>query len=211
VGAWPLEQPVRDMKSMLLPYSARPGWYRLTLRRETPGGPSDGPILLGWVEVRDYPRTPVAGEIAHRVEAAVGDLDLLGYSLGQPFTRSLPLEFHTYWRVHADPTRDGVLFLHLIGPDGRLAAQDDNPPEQGLRSTLTYRAGDGIDQLHRLVLPPGAPGGEYRVYAGVYNREDLVRWPATVGGVPARDDLAYLGSLTLPPLRVTYVPLVGAE
>jgi hypothetical protein len=136
---------------------------------------------------------------------------LLGYSLGQPFTRSLPLEFHTYWRVNADPTRGGVLFLHLIAPDGRLAAQDDSPPEQGQRSTLTYRVGDGIDQVHRLVLPPNAPGGEYRVYAGVYNRGDMTRWPAAVDGAPAQDDLAYLGSLRLPPLRATYVPLAGTE
>ncbi len=210
-GAWPLGQPVRDAKSMRLPFSARPGWYRLTLQRSAPDVAPDGPVFLGWVEVRDYPRTPVAQEVAQRVEATVGDLDLLGYSMGQPFTRSLPLEFHTYWRVNADPTRDGVLFLHLIAPDGKLAAQDDSPPEQGQRSTLTYRVGDGIDQVHRLVLPPNAPGGEYRVYAGVYNRGDMARWPAAVDGAPAQDDLAYLGSLRLPPLRATYVPLAGTE
>jgi hypothetical protein len=90
-------------------------------------------------------------------------------------------------------------------------AQDDNPPEYGNRSTLTYRPGDGIAQLHRFVLPFAAPGGEYRLYAGIYNRSDIVRWPALQDGAPARDDLIYLGSFHLPPLRALYLPVVRSE
>ena len=211
IGAWPAGEPVRDMQSLALPFATRAGFYSLSMEMYADDGRVIGRAQLGMVEVRDYPRTPVATEIPSRVNAQVGELKLLGYGLSQPFIRSTPLDLYTYWQVESDVTRDGVLFLHVIGPDGRLVAQDDNPPEYGKRSTLTYRPGDGIEQLHRFVLPFIAPGGEYRLYAGVYNRSDIVRWPAFQDGAPARDDLVYLGSFNLPPLNTLYLPAVRHE
>jgi hypothetical protein len=65
-----------------------------------------------------------------------------------------------------------------------------------VRSTLTYRAGDGINQVHRLALPDDLPAGEYRLYAGIYDREGGLRWPAQQDDRPARDDLILLDTLT---------------
>lgn len=216
IGAWPAGEPVRDMQSLFLPFDTRAGLYSLSMEMRADDDHADsvrviGRTQLGLVEVRDYPRTPVATDIPYRVDARAGELRLLGYGLSQALVRSTPLDLRTYWQVESNVTRDGVLFLHVIGPDGRLVAQDDNPPEYGKRSTLTYRPGDGIEQLHRFVLPFLAPGGEYRLYAGVYNRSDVVRWPASQDGAPAKDDLIYLGSFYLPPLNVLYLPIVRHE
>lgn len=208
IGAWPAGEPVRDMQSLFLPFATRSGFYDLSMDLYADNGQVIGHARLGIVEVRDYPHTPVATDIPSRVNAQVGELRLLGYGLNQPAARSTPLDLYTYWQIESDVTRDGVLFLHVISPDGILVAQDDNPPEYGRRSTLTYRPGDGITQLHRLILPFTAPGGEYKLYAGVYNRSDIVRWPASQDGAPARDDLVYLGSFYLPPLNQVYLPVV---
>ncbi len=211
IGGWPAGEPVRDMQSLALPSAVRSGFYNLSMEISADDGRVVGRAQLGMVEVRDYPHTPVATDIPHRVDARVGELRLLGYGLSQAATRSTLLDLYTYWQIESDVTRDGVLFLHVIGPDGRLVAQDDNPPEYGKRSTLTYRPGDGIEQLHRFVLPFTAPGGEYKLYAGIYNRSDVVRWPASQDGAPARDDLIYLGNFNLPPLRALYLPAVRFE
>ena len=211
VSAWPVGELVRDLLSLYVPPSVQPGLYRLSMERRAADGQTLQASSLGLVEVQSYPRTPVAEAVPSPVEAKVGEFSLLGYGLDQPFRRGVSLELHTYWRADQNPERDGTLFLHVIGPDGRLAAQDDNPPEGGRRSTLTYHAGDGIDQVHRLVLPWQAPAGEYRLYAGIYNSDDYQRWPARQDGHPALDDLVFLGSLELGPLKQAFLPQVCSE
>jgi hypothetical protein len=218
VMTWPVGEAMRTMQSLQLPYTVKPGLYRLSaLRKSAPGTGGNGAvndgILLGLVQVNDFPISPVAQTIPQPVSGKVGELILLGYSLGQPFQRTVTLRFQLYWRVESEPARDGVLFLHVFGPDGKKVAQDDNPPEQGKRSTLTYRPGEGISQIHRLVIPKDAPAGQYALYAGVYNRGgEKARWPAQQNGAPARDDLLYLGTLTLPELPElsfrAFIPLV---
>jgi hypothetical protein len=162
--------------------------------------------------VQEYPMTPVAQTVQHPASGSVDGLTLLGYSLKQPLERGDTLRFQVYWRVDQMPKGDGVLFLHMLGPDGQPVAQDDNPPEQGARSTLTYRAGEGINQIHRLVIPNDAPGGTYTLYAGIYDRSTIARWPAQQNGTQARDNLLYLGEITLPDLPRydyhTYIPVV---
>jgi hypothetical protein len=170
-----------------------------------------GSHFLGMVEVKDYPVTMPVQVVPQPVTGTVGELSLLGYSIEQPFTRSVTLRFHLYWRLTAQPARDGVLFMHIYDSNGKLIAQDDNPPEQGKRSTLTYRPGEGIDQIHRVVMPADAPSGPYRLFAGVYDRAGGARWPAAQDGAAAKDDLLFLGTLDLPdlpPVYKVFVPYV---
>ncbi len=188
--AWRSGELVRDQYSLRLPYDVRPGWYRLSLTRWRDGRAADG-ALLGLIRVEDYPRTPVAAQVQHPVDARVGELSLL--------TRGRTHSFITHWRVEQAPARDGVLFLHMLTSNNVLVSQDDNPPivDGKVRNMLTYRAGDGIDQEHRLFLPQDLPAGEYRLYAGIYDREGGLRWPAQQDGRPARDDLILLGTIIL--------------
>ena len=198
VSAWPPNEPVRDPYNLTLPPTLSPGIYRLGLERWQGDRRVDG-AWLGWLRVEDYPRVSVADQIQHPSEARVGELQLLGYSAnGQP-KRGQVTDFITHWRVVERPARDGVIFLHLADAQGRLISQDDNPPiVDGLvRSTITYRSGEGINQLHRLEIPRDLPAGRYSLYAGVYDRQSIVRWPAQQNGQPAKDDLVFLGTITI--------------
>jgi hypothetical protein len=202
------------MQSLLLPYKLGAGWYRLYASRVSADGAINDSIFLGIIQVSDFPLSPVAADIAQHVSGKAGDMTLLGYSLDQPFTRTQTLHFNVFWRVESPPQRDGVLFLHVIGPDGKDIAQDDNPPEQGKRSTLSYRASEGISQLHRIVIPKYALAGVYALYVGIYDRDgQKLRWPAQQFDMAARDDLLFLGTLTLgdnPALtHRTFVPVVS--
>ena len=216
-SSWPLNEPVRDDDALQVPYTLNAGWYKLVASRYRSGAYLDS-VLLGLVRVADYPPSPVPTTIQHPLQVVVGDFSLLGWSLDRAVTRNVTLNFHTYWRVDKQPDRDGVLFLHVYAPDGTVPkqpiAQDDNTPEYNKRFTLTYRPNQGIDQLHRVVLPADAPAGEYRLFAGAYDRgKECCRWPAQQNGQPAKDDLVFLGSFTLPKLPEytfkIYVPLIA--
>lgn len=195
LAAWPLQAWVRDTHNLQLPYEVAPGWYRLVLTRSAPERPPDL-VLLGLVRVEAYPPSPVPEGVTHPLNATAGDLTLLGLRMPR-IERGATVNIATLWRVDRAPQRDGVLFLHVVNPDNTPGPQDDNPPERGARSTLSYRAGDGIDQNHRIVIPADAPPGEYRIYVGVYNRGDFERWAATQDGAPAQDNLILAATFTL--------------
>jgi hypothetical protein len=198
VTTWLVGEPTRDPYTLMLPPALQPGIYRLSLERWRESRKVDG-VLLGLLRVEDYPHVPVADRIQYRANGRVGELALLGYSVnGQP-ARGKVSDVITHWRVAERPARDGVIFLHMLDAQGKLISQDDNPPiVDGLvRSTTTYRPGEGINQLHRLEIPAGLPPGQYQLYAGVYDRQSVVRWPAQQDGRPAKDDLVFLGTITI--------------
>jgi hypothetical protein len=197
-NAWPANELTRDQYALpQVPYATAPGLYRLSLNRLRDGRTVDG-TTLGLIRVEDYPRTPVATDIQHPVNAKVGETALLGYTAPGPFERGQTYDVVTHWRVDAQPQRDGKLFLHVLSADGTPISQDDNAPFRGERSTLTFRPGDGIDQVHRITLPEDLLPGEYVLWAGIYNSDDGARWPAQQDGQPALNDLVRLGSFTLP-------------
>lgn len=79
------------------------------------------------------------------------------------------------WRVdRAGKPVSTAIFMHLIGADGQIAAQDDRlgvPPH-------TWQPGDEFVQVHRIPLAQAAPG-KYALKLGLYNRADNARWAAT--------------------------------
>jgi hypothetical protein len=130
---WPAGELSRDQYALpQAPYATAPGLYRLSLNRIRDGRVMDG-TLLGLIRVEDYPRTPVATNIQHPLNAQVGETTLLGYTAPGPFERGKTYDAITHWRVDAQPQRDGKLFLHVLSADGKPIAQDDNAPFLGER------------------------------------------------------------------------------
>lgn len=200
---WTQGSPLRTLVSLPIPPDTQPGTYWLFVSAAPDAdirAISSGPAVVATVEIVSYPRSPVPPAGRWGVEARVGELSLLGLDGPAELKRGTTIEFHTLWRVDESPARDGVLFLHLRAPDGRIIAQDDNPPENGQRSSRTYRPGEGMDQTHRLLIPTWLPEGEYTLLAGVYSPGDLARWDARQAGAPARDNLISIGTITLPPI-----------
>jgi hypothetical protein len=194
-SAWPVNAPFRDPYQLVIPPDAAAGPYRLMLERYHANGTQDA-AHLAWLWLRQPEPSPVARNIANPVVARAGELALLGWGVDGVITRGATLDFHTYWRVDRVPAGDGVIFLHAVREEGKPpVSQDDNPPARGTRN---YRAGEGIDLIHRLTIHDDLPAGEYTLYAGVYERGTAERWPAELNGAPARDNLIKIGSFTLP-------------
>jgi hypothetical protein len=60
------------------------------------------------------------------------------------------------------------VFVQLLDPDGRLAAQHDGEPQGDSSPTTTWQSGVQVDDRHALQIPEGAPSGEYTLIAGMY-------------------------------------------
>lgn len=71
--------------------------------------------------------------------------------------------------------------MHLLGGAPAPVAQHDGDPANGTRPTSTWRAGEQIDDLREIALPPDLPAGEYTLLVGWYARETGARIPLTDG------------------------------
>lgn len=72
------------------------------------------------------------------------------------------------WRpLVAIPTRY-VVFVHLLGPDGNLVAQEDIQPMRGAHPTDTWVPQMLLWDPHQVSLPAGAQPGTYQVRVGMY-------------------------------------------
>ncbi|MBI3287742.1 MAG: hypothetical protein HYZ68_06820, partial [Chloroflexi bacterium] len=71
------------------------------------------------------------------------------------------------WRASQSIEEDYTVFVHLVGPQG-LVAQNDQPPVGGFRPTSSWTATEEILDYHGLIIPPDAPLGRYELRAGLY-------------------------------------------
>jgi len=79
----------------------------------------------------------------------------------------------TYWRVARADDSPLMMFAHLLGPDGKLVAQEDRLDV----ASETLRGGDEFLQTHRMALAGDAPPGTYHVAIGLYSPVTNLRVP----------------------------------
>ncbi|MCX7856049.1 MAG: PASTA domain-containing protein, partial [Anaerolineae bacterium] len=72
------------------------------------------------------------------------------------------------WRPLTTISTRYAVFVHLIGPDGRLIAQEDVEPLRGSRPTDTWVPQMPLWDPHQVTLPSDAPPGTYQVRTGMY-------------------------------------------
>jgi 4-amino-4-deoxy-L-arabinose transferase-like glycosyltransferase len=87
------------------------------------------------------------------------------------------IELFTYWEVTRPVAPPLQLFVHVTGPDGKIAAQWD-----GLDVNIgSLEARDVLVQRHRLELPSALPPGPYRLSIGAYHPDSGARLQAQLG------------------------------
>ena len=72
------------------------------------------------------------------------------------------------WQAMAAMDTRYVVFIHLIGPDGDLVAQEDVEPLQGGQPTDTWVPGMSLWDMHQVTIPQSAPPGTYELRTGMY-------------------------------------------
>jgi hypothetical protein len=123
---------------------------------------------------------------------------LLGYGLSPEVGQGGDeLAVTLYWQALAEMPLDYTVFMHLIGPDGQLVAQDDNGPWWEVSiPTSTWQVGEKLRDRHMLTLPPDLPPGEYHLQIGLYYWQTLERLPVLENGAPV-NNFVELGRVTI--------------
>jgi hypothetical protein len=84
-------------------------------------------------------------------------------------------EVTTSWSAGQTPPTDYTIFAHLVGPDGKLLAQQDQQPAQGRYPTGIWDPGEVVSETLRITLPPGLSGQTTCLRLGLYDRTTLAR------------------------------------
>ena len=156
-------------------------------------------IPLGRIELaQDSPAPPPAPQIAHPLDARLGDkIRLLGYDAPERVQAGSALMPTLYWQTNADVLDDYVVSTQLLNSEGKLVAQVDEPPAQGLNPTSLWIPGETVADRHILQLSPDLPPGDYTLIAVMYSLPDLKRLPVTLNGSRVAGDYVRLGVVKL--------------
>jgi len=119
---------------------------------------------------------------------------LAGYRVVWADARTLRLTL--VWQSAGPSAIPYKVFVHLVGSDGQIRAQQDNPPVQGTYPTNQWQVGELIVDQYRLEFPPAARAGNYELRLGLYQGETGLRLP--VSGSDGHGDYVLL------PERLTY-------
>jgi hypothetical protein len=134
-----------------------------------------GDLPYAWVHQPD-----AAPVVPQRVDAQLGEgIQMVGYRL--PEREVAPgdtLLLTLYWRAEAPIGGAYTVFTHLLGPEGDLMAQQDNPPGRGARPTNGWVPGVLVEDPYEIEVPSDAAPGEYALSTGMYDPATLERLPA---------------------------------
>ncbi|HVC33742.1 MAG TPA: glycosyltransferase family 39 protein, partial [Chloroflexota bacterium] len=101
------------------------------------------------------------------------------------------------WQALTTPKSGYTVFVHLLGPDGKVADQHDGPPLNGAFPTDRWTPGEVLVDRYTLTIPPHATAGRYQVEVGMYlpsNGQRLI-----VGPTPRQDNRIVIASLKVSP------------
>jgi tetratricopeptide (TPR) repeat protein len=111
---------------------------------------------------------PVDQEIANPLVRSVGmELAFLGYDLSTEVGGDT-VTLTAWWRTLTRMDADYTAFVHLIAPDGRVLAQDDQVLEIDERPTSKWTPGETVRQEYTLDLPEDISSAGYVLKVGVY-------------------------------------------
>ncbi len=138
-----------------------------------------------------------AAPTVRAVQANFADqLELVGYDLRpDKFVPGSTLVINLHWQARTAMSEAYTGFLHLVGPDGRLIAQDDHELGRGLYRTFVWQPNEVIRERYTLSVPRDAPAGDYALRVGAYSFPSLERLAVVSSSVPAQDNLVTLDTL----------------
>ncbi|MFQ6014044.1 MAG: PA14 domain-containing protein [Anaerolineae bacterium] len=104
---------------------------------------------------------------------------LSGYDLDAGDIRpGANLSVTLYWQAQERVEEDYTVFVHLVGGDDQIWAQNDSPPRNGNYPTSVWDTGELIKDEHQLIVDAEAPPGQYRIMVGMYLPETMQRLAA---------------------------------
>jgi len=155
---------VREQARFTVPPTLPGGDYQLWAALAPPGVEPRG-LTIGTLRVTAIPRQFTLPPIAHRLDADFGDgLRLRGWDATRPDPGHVRVTL--VWQPSATPSRDYRVFNHLVDAADKIVAQQDGVPVNWSRPTTGWLAGEAIEDVYDIALPPNVPPLKLRV--GLY-------------------------------------------
>ena len=73
------------------------------------------------------------------------------------------------WQATQPPPADWTVFVHLIGADGQMVAQQDGIPLFGTRPTSSWQPGEQLIDRYELTIAADAPAQTAQLFVGMYD------------------------------------------
>jgi hypothetical protein len=125
-------------------------------------------------------------------------IELIDYQAVTYATAGQTLRVPLVWRATAGNPGDLTTFVHLFGPDGKLAAQSDTPPLNGQYPTRVWSAGEVIPDYYTLPLTSTLEPGVYHLKIGMYDSKTHDRLATTdAAGKALVDNVIALEDVTI--------------
>jgi hypothetical protein len=105
------------------------------------------------------------------------------------------LQVNVKWQGLRQWNADYTVFVHLVGPDGKLHGQADQWPLDGTLATRDWQPGRVIDDPYHVTLASDAPTGTYQVEVGWYLLATLRRLPVVDADGRPVDDRTIIGTV----------------
>lgn len=162
------------------------GKYTRLWLQPVPGGAWDNNALVQtWFNrharlVKSYPfrgvnlalYIPATGAIANArpVGAVIGEIKLEAFEWDESAAQLV-----LYWRAIERIGTDTTVFVHLHDTQGKLLAQQDNPPVQGTYATSEWTPGQVVVDSYHLEIAPAALKQGYTLVVGMYDAQTQQR------------------------------------
>ncbi len=165
---------IADLRTIYLPTTAPFGRYSFALGvfrfedgawlSSRPSAPDAAPrVPLFALDYRPRVWATLPAD-ARPLDARVGGFTLVGYRIAEtPDAMWVTL----YWRADEPSAEDYTVFVHVVAPDGNIAAQHDGPPAGGLAPTSAWQPGTIIEDPHGIALRQPLPRG-WQARVGMY-------------------------------------------
>jgi uncharacterized membrane protein len=107
------------------------------------------------------------------------------------------LQLVLYWQAHKPISENYTVFVHVIGPDGRIVAQRDTPPDGGAYPTRRWAVGEVVADRVQVALPGKLPAGPLQVLVGMYHPDTGQRLPVLDAQGRPTDDKVLLKQISV--------------
>lgn len=185
-----------DRYALLPPADMPPGDYVLDVALYQPNG-SALPVLANDATafvLAHVGRPPAISTVPlipdHPLSVTFGsEIELVGYDVKARVAPGATLRVALYWHALQPVPLNYKVFVHLLGPDDQLLAQDDSKPVGWAYPTTRWQPGETIRDEHLLTVDPAALRGDYWLVAGLYDAatgERPVVYDAAGNEIPER-------------------------
>jgi hypothetical protein len=97
------------------------------------------------------------------------EIELVGYDAPSRVRPGEGLTVALYWYARGPVAVNYKVFVHVLGSDGQLLAQDDSLPINWSYPTTYWQPGEFIRDEHLLTMDSSVPRGDYVLSVGIYN------------------------------------------